>query len=32
VPYARCVEVSGSHIGLACNRKAFLAVAKALAA
>jgi triacylglycerol lipase len=32
VPYARCVEVTGSHIGLACNRKAYLAVAKALAA
>ncbi len=31
VPYARCVEVTGSHVGLACNRKAFLAAAKALA-
>ena len=31
VPYARCVEVTGSHIGLACNRKAYRAVAKALA-
>src|SRR3954451_9278878 len=28
-PYARCVEGGESHIGLACNRKAFLAVAKA---
>jgi pimeloyl-ACP methyl ester carboxylesterase len=32
VPYARCVEVTGSHVGLACNRKAYAAVAKALAA
>ena len=31
VPYARCVEVSGSHIGLAFNRKAYRAVADALA-
>ena len=31
VPYARCVEVTGSHIGLACNRKAYRAVARALA-
>ncbi len=31
VPYARCVEVSGSHIGLAFNRKAYRAVAEALA-
>jgi triacylglycerol lipase len=31
VPYARCVEVTGSHVGLACNRKAYQAVAKALA-
>jgi pimeloyl-ACP methyl ester carboxylesterase len=31
VPYARCVEVTGSHIGLACNRKSFRAVAEALA-
>ena len=31
VPYARCVEVTGSHIGLACNRKSFQAVAEALA-
>jgi len=32
VPYARCVEVTGSHIGLAFNRKAYRAVAEALAA
>jgi triacylglycerol lipase len=32
VPYARCVEVTGSHIGLACNRKAYRVVAEALAA
>jgi len=32
VPYARCVEVSGSHVGLAFNRKAYRAVAEALAA
>src|SRR4051794_11047049 len=31
VPYARCVEVSGSHVGLAFNRKAFREVARALA-
>ena len=31
VPYARCVEVSGSHVGLAFNRKAYRAVAQALA-
>src|SRR3954451_4777351 len=31
VPYARCVEVTGSHIGLACNRKAYRAIAEALA-
>ena len=31
VPYAQCVEVSGSHIGLAFNRKAYRAVAAALA-
>jgi triacylglycerol lipase len=30
VPYARCVEVTGSHIGLACNRKAYREVARAL--
>lgn len=31
VPYARNVEVTGSHVGLACNRKAYRAVAEALA-
>jgi pimeloyl-ACP methyl ester carboxylesterase len=31
VPYARCVEVSGSHVGLAFNRKVYRAVAEALA-
>jgi triacylglycerol lipase len=31
VPYARCVEVSGSHVGLAFNARAYLAVARALA-
>lgn len=31
VPYARCVEVTGSHLGLACNRKAYRVVAEALA-
>lgn len=31
VPYARCVEVTGSHVGLAVNRKAYRAVADALA-
>jgi triacylglycerol lipase len=31
VPYARNVEVTGSHVGLACNRKAYRAVAGALA-
>ena len=31
VPYARCVEVSGSHVGLAFNRKAYRVVAEALA-
>lgn len=31
VPYANCVEVSGSHIGLAFNRRAYRAVADALA-
>lgn len=30
VDYAKCVEVSGSHIGLAFNRKAYRAVAQAL--
>jgi hypothetical protein len=32
VEYAKCVEVSGSHVGLAFNRKAYRAVAEALAA
>jgi triacylglycerol lipase len=31
VPYAQCVEVTGSHVGLAFNRKAYRAVAHALA-
>jgi triacylglycerol lipase len=31
VPYADCVEVTGSHVGLACNRKAYRAIAEALA-
>ena len=31
VPYARCVEVTGSHVGLACNRKAYHAIAETLA-
>ena len=31
VPYARCVEVTGSHMGLACNRKAYRAIAETLA-
>ena len=31
VPYARCVEVTGSHVGLAFNRKAYRALAEALA-
>jgi pimeloyl-ACP methyl ester carboxylesterase len=31
VPYARCVEVTGSHVGLAFNRKAYRVVAEALA-
>lgn len=31
VPYARCVEVEGSHVGLAFNRKAYRAIAHALA-
>ena len=31
VPYARCVEVTGSHIGLVFNRKAYRVVAEALA-
>lgn len=32
VPYARCVEVTGSHIGLAFNRHAYREVARTLAA
>ena len=31
VPYARCVEVRGSHVGLAFNRHAYREVARALA-
>jgi triacylglycerol lipase len=31
VPYARCVEVTGSHVGLAFNRKAYRVVAEVLA-
>ncbi len=31
VSYARCVEVTGSHVGLAVNRKAYRALAEALA-
>jgi len=30
VPYARNVEVTGSHIGLACNRKAYRVIGDAL--
>ena len=32
VPYADNVEVTGSHVGLAFNRKAYRAVAGALSA
>lgn len=32
VPYARNVEVSGSHVGLAFNRKAYAEIARTLAA
>ena len=32
VPYARNVELTGSHIGLAFNRKAYVAIGEALAA
>jgi triacylglycerol lipase len=32
VPYARCIEVTGSHVGLAFNRKAYRVVAQELAA
>ena len=31
VPYADCVEVTGSHVGLAFNRKSYRAIADALA-
>jgi pimeloyl-ACP methyl ester carboxylesterase len=31
VPYARCVEVGGSHVGLAFNRKVFRELAQTLA-
>jgi triacylglycerol lipase len=31
VPYARCVEVEGSHVGLAFNRKVYREVARTLA-
>jgi pimeloyl-ACP methyl ester carboxylesterase len=31
VPYADCVEVTGSHVGLIFNRKAYRAIAAALA-
>jgi triacylglycerol lipase len=31
VPYARCVEVSGSHVGLAFNRKVYRVLAETLA-
>ena len=31
VPYADCVEVTGSHVGLVFNRKAYRAIAAALA-
>jgi hypothetical protein len=30
--YANCVEVTGSHIGLACNRDSYRAIGEALAA
>ena len=32
VPYADCVEVSGSHVGLVVNRKSYRAIAAALGA
>jgi triacylglycerol lipase len=32
VPYASCVEVTGSHIGLACNRQSYRVIAETLAA
>jgi hypothetical protein len=31
VPYARNIEVTGSHVGLAFNRKVYRAIAEALA-
>ena len=31
VPYADCVEVTGSHVGLIFNRKTYRAIATALA-
>jgi hypothetical protein len=31
VPYADCVEVTGSHVGLIFNRKSYRAIAEALA-
>jgi hypothetical protein len=31
VPYADCVEVTGSHVGLVFNRKSYRAIAAALA-
>ena len=31
VPYADCVEVTGSHVGLIFNRKAYSAIAATLA-
>src|SRR5262249_7611879 len=31
VPYADCVEVTGSHVGLIFNRRAYRAIAEALA-
>ena len=31
VPYARCVEVEGSHVGLAFNRKVYAEIARTLA-
>jgi triacylglycerol lipase len=32
VPFADCVEVSGSHLGLVFNRKSYRVIARALAA
>jgi hypothetical protein len=32
VPYARCVEVRGSHVGLAFNRQAYREIGRTLAA